>query len=297
MRLNDASPGDLPPGLQQRVVGAGEGQPVDGHEAERGPGHVDALEEPGGGEQAARLLAGEGRQQLGLGQVALGEDGVGQLRPEGVGRGLHGPPAGEQRQRAPAGRGDERLQLVVALPGEGRVAGVGQVGRAVEERPARRSRTGCRRRARRCGRRAGRAARAGGGGMVALVSTAVRLSHSGSEHPVDLDRRHLEAGRRGRCRRPRPRSPARTARLGVEVSASVVAAFWARTLRWFASPTPVSMARRPACTSSTRPRPSTSASATATGSGSRQALAQRGAGAPRRAPRRLCSSRRWPVGR
>ena len=55
-----------------------------------------------------------------------------------------------------------------------------------------------------------------------------------------------------------------------------MAAFWARTLRWFASPTPVSMARRPACTSSTRPRPSTSASTMATGRGSGSRWPRRG---------------------
>ena len=53
--------------------GRGNGMPVDGDEAERGAGHVDALEQPGRGEQAARLVAGEGGQQLGLRQLVLGE--------------------------------------------------------------------------------------------------------------------------------------------------------------------------------------------------------------------------------
>ncbi len=46
----------LPAGLEQRLVRPGEGQAVDGDERERAARDVDALEQPGGGEEARRLL-------------------------------------------------------------------------------------------------------------------------------------------------------------------------------------------------------------------------------------------------
>ena len=78
------------------------------------PGHVDALEEPGGGEQARRLVAAANAlTSAGLGRsrwVRIGND----TRPRSaVGGHVHRPPAREQRQRAAAGGGDQRLELVV----------------------------------------------------------------------------------------------------------------------------------------------------------------------------------------
>ena len=82
----------------------------------------------------------------------------------GVGGGLHGPPAGEQRQRPPLGRLDQRDQLVVHglsrnRRGGGRADAAGSTGG-----PARRSRTGCPRRAGRRSRPAAPAVRRGGAG-------------------------------------------------------------------------------------------------------------------------------------
>ena len=71
--------------------------------------------------------------------------------------------------------------------------------------------------------------------MVALVSTAVRLSHSGaSTRSTSIG----ATSRRGAEAVPATKAtkPGRTARLASRCSVRVVAAFWARTLRWFASP-------------------------------------------------------------
>ena len=71
-------PGPLPAGLEQRLVGAGERQPVDGDQRQRAAGHVDALPEAHGGEQAGGLVGGEAGDQRRLGQVVLGQHGHGE---------------------------------------------------------------------------------------------------------------------------------------------------------------------------------------------------------------------------
>ena len=82
--------------------------------------------------------------------------------------------------------------------GEARRAGDRGGGRRSRGGLGRRSRTGCRRRARRCDS-AGSPTRSGRwSGIVALVRTAVRRSHTGAQHLADVDRRHLEARRAGR---------------------------------------------------------------------------------------------------
>ena len=53
---------------QQRIVGPGERDPVDHDERERRPGDVDALEQPGGREQAGLVVGGERAHSAGLGR-------------------------------------------------------------------------------------------------------------------------------------------------------------------------------------------------------------------------------------
>ena len=150
MRPKACGPGSLAAGLEERLVGAGERDAVDGDQAERAAGHVDALPEAHGGEQAGGLVGGELLEQLRLGEVALGEDRevVAEAELQGGGRLVEHPEAGEQRERAAAGRLDEVAELVGERLDVAGVARVGQVGGAVEERVRPRSRTGCRHRAR-----------------------------------------------------------------------------------------------------------------------------------------------------
>ena len=98
-----AGAGPVAAGLEEGVVGPGEGEPVEGHQREGGPGHVDPLPERHGGEQAGGVVGGEGVEELGLGQVVLGQDLEGQHRAQGVGGLVHGAPAREQRQGAAPG--------------------------------------------------------------------------------------------------------------------------------------------------------------------------------------------------
>ena len=141
-------------------------------------GHVDALPEAHGGEQAGGLVGGELLEQPGLGEVALGEDRqvVAEAQLQRGGRLVEHPEAGEQRERATAGRLDEVAELVGERLDVAGVARVGQVGGAVEERVrlvverAADIELGDLRRGRR------RGAPGSWAGSVALVSTAVRLS-------------------------------------------------------------------------------------------------------------------------
>ena len=90
------------------------------------PGHVDALEQADGGEQAARSSSANAFSSAGLGRSAWVRSGRAAAAARAVGRRVHGPPAGEQRQRAAAGGVDERRQLVVAGRLEGRRRGSGR---------------------------------------------------------------------------------------------------------------------------------------------------------------------------
>ena len=69
-------PEALPPGLQQRFVRAGEGEAIDRDERQRAAGHVDALEQARGREQARGLLGAEAGEQRGLGEIVLGQHGA-----------------------------------------------------------------------------------------------------------------------------------------------------------------------------------------------------------------------------
>ncbi len=99
--------GPVAPGLEERVVGTGEREAVEGHERERGPGDVHPLPERHGGEQTRGVVRREGVEKLRLGLVALGEDLEGQGEAQRVGGLVHGPPAREQRQGAPSRGGDQ----------------------------------------------------------------------------------------------------------------------------------------------------------------------------------------------
>ena len=178
--LNAAAADRLAPRRQQRIVRARERQAVDDDEAERPPGHVDALEEPGRGEHARRLVGGEAGDERRLGQVALGEDRhVDTLADRGGGE-VHRLPAREQRQRPPAGGGDQaRPARRARRRGSAPTAGRAGASRSTAT-PGARSRTGCRRRRSPC-RSAGSPMRSASvGGMVALVRTAVRRSQTPS---------------------------------------------------------------------------------------------------------------------
>ena len=129
--------GLLASGFEQRVVWPREGQLVDHDERQRRAGHVDALEQPGGGEQAGRFGAGEGGDQRGLGQLALVIDAVGHALAHGGRRGVHRLPAGEQRERATTGGQDQLDEFVVHGRRVLGPARVGQMGGAVQE-PGRR---------------------------------------------------------------------------------------------------------------------------------------------------------------
>ena len=99
-------------GLQQRLVGARERDAVDRHQAQRGTGHVDALPEAHGGEEARGLVGGELLEQASLGQVALREDRDVESELEGRGGLVEHAEAREQGERAAPGRLDQVAELV-----------------------------------------------------------------------------------------------------------------------------------------------------------------------------------------
>ena len=72
-------------------------------------------------------------RSAGLGRSSWVRMVNGQAGPERGGGLVHGPPAREQGQRAPAGRVDQRLQLVVHAGPVAGLAGIGEVGGAVQE--------------------------------------------------------------------------------------------------------------------------------------------------------------------
>ena len=147
---NASGPGALASGLEHRVVGPRERDPVDRHQAEGAPGHVDALEEAERREQAGAPRARERLDQraASAGRTGRGSGSRAGCRPPRR-RARMAAPAGEQREGPAPGGLDQRLELVV----EGRLglrpATVGQRARRSRGAPAPRSRRGCRRRARR----------------------------------------------------------------------------------------------------------------------------------------------------
>ena len=108
-----AAAGPGPAGLEQGIVGTGEGQPVQRHQGQRPARDVDALPEAEGGEEARGLVGGELLEEAALGQLPLQEQGVGQIGGQRSRRLLGGPAAGEQGQGAPAGGRDQQGQLLV----------------------------------------------------------------------------------------------------------------------------------------------------------------------------------------
>ena len=254
-------PGLLAAGLEQRLVGAGERQLVDGHQGQRAAGDVDALPEAQGGEQAGGLVVGEGLGERGLGQVALGQDRRVQRRPERVGRGLHGPVAGEQGQGPAAGGGDQGLRAPRAVPPRSPACGGRAGGRRSRGGRWQRSRRGCRRPARRPARGRGRRCRPGGAGWWPLVSTAVRCSQTNSVKTGATSRGATQSlGSRPGCSTHATTSGVRF--MVTSTSAcSVVTAFMARSWRVVTSAASESILRRAETASSSRVRAAASTAA------------------------------------
>ena len=103
------------PGAHQRVVGAGERDPVDEHQLAGVAGHVEPLPQREGAEQRGVRVVDELPGQLGQLGVALGQRGqVRQPLADGLRGGLGGPPAREQPER-PALAGVDQLDDLVEL--------------------------------------------------------------------------------------------------------------------------------------------------------------------------------------
>ncbi|CAD5936711.1 conserved protein of unknown function [Streptomyces sp. KY75] len=99
-------------GAHQRVVGAGERDPVHDHQLAARPRHVHALPEREGAEEAGLRVGGEVLDQLAEGLLALEQDRLVQPAPQLLGGRLRSPHGGEQPQRAAARRLHQLRQLV-----------------------------------------------------------------------------------------------------------------------------------------------------------------------------------------
>ena len=96
------------------------------------PGHVDALPQRHGAEEAGVRFVGELLHERRHGRLPLAEDAQAQPGPHGLGGLLGGAPRGEQAQGAAAGGPDQLLELVEGLRGRP-AAGFGQVLGNVED--------------------------------------------------------------------------------------------------------------------------------------------------------------------